>query len=98
MKKIGLIIFLLGIFVLGAMEPTKGTAAEQLQSLIAQKLPLELQFTILDKMMALPFPTSNQGVFAQNYLNFLMSTYANLTLKKMYLNKFAKKWNLNYGK
>ncbi len=95
------ILFVACVGHIGAMEPDKGTAENQLQKLIKEKFPLELEFDILDQMMKLPFPRSNQGDFAKRYLNYLMSRdkdRVSIDFKKKYLNKFAKKWYLNYGR
>ena len=97
-KGIVFILFAACVGHIGAMDSDKGTAEERLQRLIEEKFPMELHFDILEQMMELPFPTSNQGDFAQRYLNYLMSRDVDLNLKKQYLNKFAKKWYLTYGR
>ena len=100
MKNFGLIVFL-SIFSLGAMEPTKGTAAEQLQSLITKQLPAEIQLIILEKIWKSPFPKQNIANFLKNYLNVITSldpAFFPQEVKKQYLNVFAKQWYLNYDK
>ncbi len=102
MKIKGMLFILFAACVghIGAMDPDE-SAEEQLQRLIKEKFPMELHFDILDQMMKLPFPRSNQGDFAKRYLNYLMSRdkdRVGIDFKKIYLNKFAKKWYLTYGR
>ncbi len=100
MKKIVVIIFLLGIFSLDAMEPEK-KSAEQLQSLLTQKLPAELQVDILERILKNPFPQQNIQNFLKNFLNVIISldpAFFPQEVKKQYLNAFAKQWYLTYEK
>ncbi len=91
--------FVVCVGYFGAMEPDKGTAQGQLQSLITQQLPEELQIIILTEtinQLEAPFPKKPGIKLAMKYLSLIAQF--SLTYKKQYLNEFAKKWYLNYGK
>ncbi len=97
-----MLFILVALFVghLGAMDvPSKMSAKEKLE-LLLKKLPTELQMPILsiriNQLLEAPFPKAASLNFAISFLSLIAQFPQKY--KKEYLNKFAKKWFLTYGK
>ncbi len=97
-----MLFILFAVFVghIGAMDSDKGTAEEQLQKLIEEKLPVELHLFTLEikigQLLEAPFPEKPSMEFITSYLS-LIAQFSK-KYKKEYLNKFLKQWYLKYGK
>ncbi len=98
-KGIVFILFAACVGHIGAMDPDE-SAEDPMLKLVTEQLPAEIGELIfakkIDQILKAPFPKEELLNFAQNYLSLI--TQFPMKTKKRYLNEFAKKWYLNYGK